>query len=141
MSEKTLPKLHRPSNPVPEPLSFFRAYPKPVQVPKIEEEVANRKAGALLSRLGPPWSNYRYYANNPLPKFSFLQHRSLCRRYLALQEIHNIPQAGRESVKGEELSLTLKDICFLDTTPKISFKLHFKHEYVFNVLWLYSKEV
>ena len=38
-------------------------------------------------------------------------------------------------------SQPLKDICFLDTTLKISFKIHFKHDYVFNLLWLYSKEV
>ena len=35
----------------------------------------------------------------------------------------------------------LKDICFPDTTPKISFSIHFKHDYVFNLFWLYSKEV
>ena len=35
----------------------------------------------------------------------------------------------------------LKDICFPDTTPKFSFEIHFKHDYVFNLLWLYSKEV
>ena len=42
---------------------------------------------------------------------------------------------------GNKSHLTLKDICFPDTTPKISFKIHFKHEYVLNLLWLYSKEV
>ena len=39
------------------------------------------------------------------------------------------------------LCLTLKDICFPDTTPKIFFRIQFKHDYVFNLIWLYSKEV
>ena len=45
------------------------------------------------------------------------------------------------SIQVSNWSWPLKDICFPDTTLKISFKFHFKHDYVFNLLWLYSKEV
>ena len=48
---------------------------------------------------------------------------------------------SRREILSVVLVEPLKDICFFDTTPKILIKCHFKHDYVLNLLWLYSKKV
>ena len=49
--------------------------------------------------------------------------------YKSIQHILKIDP--HPSPQYESVSWTLKDTCFPDTTPKISNKIHFKHDYVF----------
>ena len=70
------------------------------------------------------------------PKFPTIKHYTQVTIGLN-KEVYVVLQVLRNG----ECPYPLKDIYFPDTTPKISFKMHFKHDYVFNLLRLYSKEV
>ena len=64
-------------------------------------------------------------------------HQSTCRSLCNIGR-----RAPHKNIKHTHAKIsTLKDIRFPNTTPKISFKIHFKQDYVFHLLWLYSKEV